>query len=278
MNMAKSLINTLFFAILLLSLSACKPKKQAYSFFVAGHVYGQPARKMPGLHPPFVRDFDYIRQYPNIRRGVFTGDIVYYSRPAFWDSVDTQIKQLGLPVHFAVGNHDEGHKSPYKDRYGITYYHFEEEGDLFLILNPGLGGWNIWKEQMSYLKKTLKKAHRYNNIFVFFHQVLWWEPDNEYRHIRFNSTDGRAPKINFWPEVIPLFKATGRPIYFFAGDVAASPQKTAFSQQQHDEQIQFIASGMGTGVEDNYVLVRVDKEKKVYLEVRYFNKDKKQRL
>ncbi|MEM1322320.1 MAG: hypothetical protein AAGG75_18805 [Bacteroidota bacterium] len=253
--------------ILSLLLYGCKTPPRAYSFFVAGHVYGSTARKAPGLHPPFVADFATLRQYPDMRFGVFAGDIVYYSRNEFWDAVDQQIDSLGLKVHFAVGNHDEGHKSPYKDRYGLTYYAFEQEGDLCIVLNPGLGGWNIWKDQMAFLKKQLARSKSYHNIFIFFHQVLWWTKGDTYRHLKINSLDGRTPTINFWPEVVPLLEACGRPVYLFAGDIGASRQKSHLYAEQY-KNLYFLATGMGDQVRDNYLLVEVDKAKKVVVKVR----------
>ena len=256
------------FVFCLLLLGSCSLNPKAYSFFVAGHVYGSPSDTLPGLHPPFVADFGYIKSVEYMKLGFFTGDIVYHSRPVYWDSVDQAIAKLNLPIYFAVGNHDEGHKSPYRDRYGKTYQKFESEGDLFLILNPGLGGWNIWKDQMVFLKSALNKAKKYKNIFVFFHQVLWWSPDGKYRTIQINSLDGRSPEINFWSEVEPLFRATGRPVYLFAGDIGANAQKTAFFYDQY-ENITLLASGMGNISQDNYLIVNVDVNKKVSLMVRW---------
>ena len=258
---------------LLLLIGGCKKRSiQTYRFFVAGHVYGSPQRKAPGLHPPFVKDFDYLRQQPQMRFGVFTGDIVYYSRDTFWDAVDRQVEDLGWPVHFAAGNHDEGHRSPYKERYGRTYYSFEQEGDLFLVLNPGLNGWNIRGEQLAFLKKQLARAGKYHNIFLFFHHLLWWSPDNKYQPWPPNSLDGRAPEINFWPEVIPLLRQTGRPVYCFAGDLGANSQRSPFFADREGP-VHFIASGMGNLREDNYLVVEVARDKKVQVKVRWIQKD-----
>ncbi len=260
----------LFFLFLsaLLTFYACSPRHQDYCFFVAGHVYGAPADTFPGLHPPFLADWDYLRALPNLKQGVFTGDIVYYSRPAYWDAVDQAVEQLKVPVYFAPGNHDEGHKEVYQTRYGLTYRKFEVEKDLFIVLNPGLGGWNIWKEQRHFLQSALAKAKKYHNIFIFCHQVLWWSPQGEYRQVRPNSLDGRSPEINFWPEVVPMLVATERPVYLFAGDVGANHLTQALSFYQH-QNLHLLTSGMGAGTRDNYLIIGVDVEKKVHLAVRW---------
>ena len=260
------IFGTLLICVICASCGISKPKE--YSFFVAGHVYGSTLRKAPGLHPPFVDDFNYIRNYKDMRFGVFTGDIVYHSRDSFWNAVDREIELLDLKVHFAPGNHDEGHKSPYKERYGDTFYSFEHESDLCIVLNPGLGGWNIWKDQMAFLKQQLKSAKKYNNIFLFFHQVLWWTPDNEYKNFRPNSLDGRTPTTNFWSEVMPLLSDTGCQVFCFAGDVGASGRSEAFFRDRR-KNVHFIASGMGNRVRDNYLIVSVDEKKNVQIFVRW---------
>lgn len=248
-----------------------------YSFFVAGHTYGSPSRKLPGLHPPFVTEFDTIKAFPNMSFGVLTGDIVYYSRDTFWDQVDQELNDFNLPTYFATGNHDEGHKAVYKNRYGRTFYTFEHGQDLFLVLNPGLGGWNIWNDQLSFLKSQLEHTTQYKHIFVFAHHVLWSDPLDKNSLLKPNSYDGRAPTINFWTEVMPLFYATQRPVYIFAGDVGANYRSTKFSLNHH-QNVHFLASGMGNLQKDNYLLVEVNKNQGVSIFIRWIQGHKTERL
>lgn len=268
--------NTFVFLIFILILSGCAdPPPLPYSFFVAGHTYGVKEKRIPGLHMPFVAEFDYLNQYAGMRFGVLTGDIVYYSNDTSWNHVDQQLQQLKVPTHFTTGNHDEGHKSPYKDRYGITYSAFEQENDLCIILNPGLGGWNIWGDQMAFLKGTLATAPKYDNIFLFFHHLVWWAPDNEYEQYRPNSLDGRAPDVNFLSEVMPMLIATEKPVYCFAGDVAAAGNRTAFFADRKDN-VRLVASGMGNQMTDNYLLITVDEQKKVEVKVHWIQKQQEE--
>ena len=254
----------------LVLLSSC-PRKAAvepYSFFVAGHTYGVKEKPVPGLHMPFVADFDNINNYPNLSFGVLTGDIVYYSRDTSWDNVDRQLADLDVPIYFTTGNHDEGHKTIYKERYGIKYYSFEQGADLCIVLNPGLGGWNIWNEQMDFLKAQMERAPNYEHVFLFFHHLVWWDASNEYRNFRPNSQDGRAPTVNFLPEVLPMLQACGRPVYCFAGDVGAAGQPTVFFADRR-ENVYLIASGMGNQRKDNYLLVDVHPETGVEIKIRW---------
>lgn len=266
--MNNTYLNFLLFLLLVATTIGCKSvQPQNYSFFVAGHTYGSPQRKQPGLHPPFVRDFKFLNSAKDLSFGVLTGDIVYYSRDSFWNKVDQQLSLLKTEVKFAAGNHDEAQKPIYRKRYGKSYYQFETHRDLCIVIDPGLGGWNIWDEQLEFLQKTLKKSRRYHNIFIFFHHVLWWTPDNKYKSYPPNSLDGRSPTINFWDEIVPLFVKTGKPVYCFAGDIGANRQKPAFFSD-HYQNIHFLASGMGGHPNDNYILVKVNKDKSVNLFIR----------
>ena len=116
---------------------------------------------------------------------------------------------------------------------------------------------------MDFLKNALSdNALNADNIFVFFHQVLWWEPDNIYRNIALNSHEGRADTINFWTEVEPLFSSLSNDVYLFAGDVGAFPTGDEYMYHNYDN-ITLIASGMGGEERDNFVITEVKFDKTV---------------
>ena len=236
---------------------------ESYSFFVAGHTYGHPGVDNVGLHPPFREKFDYIRNRSEIQLGFLTGDIVKKASVKDWDEVDADIESLGIPVWFAVGNHDMSDRPLYESRYGMTYQFFSLHNDLFIILDPNLDNWNISGDQLDFLKSTLQnQAANSDNIYVFFHQMLWWTEDNIYRDLQNNSTEGRAPQINFWTEVEPLFNNLENEVYMFAGDVGAGSWASDVVYDHYDN-IRFIASGMGEGPGDNFVVVNINTDKSV---------------
>jgi hypothetical protein len=215
----------LLLAILLFSADLrSQTKDNLYSFFVAGHTYGKPGVNNPGFHPPFENKFSYIQNHPNIKFGILTGDIVCPNPDENdWIEVDSKIDTLGLPVYFAVGNHDMENRPVYESRYGKTYYSFKYANDLFIILDPNIDQWNISGEQLIFLKNTINENQQStDNIFVFFHQLLWWKKNNAYKKVHPNSFAGRADSINFWTEVIPLFKNIPNHTVFFAGDMGAA--------------------------------------------------------
>lgn len=232
---------------------------QPYSFFIAGHSSGH-----FGLLPPFKNKFRYIQSRTEIKFGVFTGDIVRAHPSAQdWDYVDSAISQLALPIYFAAGNHDMENRALYESRYGNTYYHFKYQNDLFVVLDPNIDRWNISGDQLKYFSNVIKDNYQdVNNVFVFFHQLLWWEADNVYAGIMPNSKAGRANSINFWTEVEPILNQIPNRVVMFAGDVGARNWSHDFMYDSYDN-ISLVASGMGDGIGDNFVVINVDAQKNV---------------
>ncbi len=232
-----------------------------YSFFVAGHTYGKPGVNNIGFHPAFKQQFPYIQGRPEIKFGVLTGDIVSPNPiERDWDEIDADIDTLGLPVYFAVGNHDMENRPLFESRYGATYYSFKHQNDLFMVLDPNMDEWNILGEQMSFLQNTLyQHAATSDNIYVFFHQILWKDNDI-FSYITWNSSAGRAAgDINFWTVVEPLFHKLPNTVVMFAGDLGA-PWASTVTYDSYDN-ITLIASGMGGGEGDNFVVVNVKEDK-----------------
>ena len=235
----------------------------SYSFFIAGHTYGSPGVDNDGLHPAFKNKFDLIQSDGHIGFGVLTGDIVITGTEQNWNEVDNDIIDLGLPVYFAAGNHDMTDRVLFESRYGQTYYSFVHQSDLFIVLDPNLDEWNISDDQLQFLENALNsEAQNVNNIFVFFHQVLWWEPDNIYQNVTLNSLAGRADTINFWNEIEPLFNGLPKPVHMFAGDVGAFNTGSEFMYHKY-ENITLIASGMGGNVRDNIIIIDVHEDASV---------------
>ena len=247
-----------------------EPEVLQYSFFVAGHTYGKPGVNNVGFHPPFEAKFDLIQQEEKMRFGVFTGDLVVNASSEDWEEVEASFAKFDFPSYIAIGNHDysaNGDREKgiqlFKERFGESYFSFEQDGDLMIVLDPNIDEWNISGAQLDFLKAQLQKIESTDkNIFVFFHQLLWWSPDNIYKNVKLNSVQGRADKINFWSEVYPLFMNLKNDVFMFAGDVGANPTGDEFFYHESDN-VRFIASGMGGGQRDNFIITDVRNKGKV---------------
>jgi len=240
---------------------------QSYSFFVAGHTYGMPGVDNIGLHPPFQDKFEYVNSR-NIDLGFLTGDIVNEGSEKNWNEVDSVLNYLNADVYYVAGNHDLTDRKLFEIRYGITYFSFKKHEDLFIVLDPNTDHWNISGTQMNFLKETLLKSTDVRNIFVFFHQLLWWDRYNKYQYVRMNSREGRADTINFWDEVIPLFSETMKQVTMFAGDMGAGDWSDDFMYDNDTIlNMKFVGSGMGDEDGDNFIIVNVSNEGGVKFEL-----------
>lgn len=235
----------------------------AYSFFVAGHVYGKPGANNPGFHPPFKNKFAYIQSRPEIELGILTGDIVSANPiEQDWIEVDADIDTLGLPVHFAVGNHDMENRPVFEARYGTTYYSFIHKNDLFIILDPNIDGWSITGDQLQFLKDAVSDNYlNTKHIFVFFHQVLWKAGNSDFNFIGINSFAGQVNPVNFWSTIIPLFDSLPNKTFMLAGDLGASWASDVSYDRFHN--ITFISTGMGDEDGENFIVVNVHSDKSV---------------
>ncbi|MEP3208461.1 MAG: metallophosphoesterase [Maribacter sp.] len=259
-------------------LSSNKTEQKPYAFFVAGHVYGFPgeSKNNIGVHPPFKKRLDLIRNNSLIEFGVFTGDIVEDgTKETEWDELDADIAYINKKVYFAPGNHDIGNskgRAIFKKRYGNSYRSFVHKNDLIIILDPNLDKWNISEDQLSWLKNVIERnAHEVDNIFVFFHQLLWWTKDGVFKNYPINSTSGRAENVNFWSEIYPLFENTNKPTFMFAGDTGV--YKNGVLYFKFSKNISFIASGMGGRKQDNFIIAKITENKSVEFELVSLNSE-----
>lgn len=231
----------------------------AYSFWVAGHTYGKAGKENPGLFPPFMTYRQQTQKHPGMKFGVLTGDTVLKGTSQDWKDVDRDVQSFGMPVHFALGNHEYLNPVELNKRFPKTYFSFWQDQDIHIILDPNLDQWNISGAQFKFLKTTLAAAQeKARNVFVYSHQVLWWSPDNAYSNLLLNSPAGRSAKTNFWTEVVPLLEAMERPVFCFAGDVGAANWAEDFTDHAYGN-IRLIASGMGKDEGSNFIVVEVFK-------------------
>lgn len=246
------------FFLLMMVATGCqqsKPEHIVYSFFIAGHTYGNPNGPQLGLYPSFVDFFETLNADPKMELGFLTGDVVAYNSAEYWDSAQVDIDKLDMPVHIAAGNHDIGDE--FVKRFEKYYYSFTHKGDLFIILTPGLDDWNITGEQLEFLKKTLDlNSPKVDNIFIFLHELIWWNPDNEYKDIAINYKP-HYPGSSNWDDLVkPLLLSFSNSITVFAGDLGATSQVSSVMYDQFDN-ITLIGSGMGGGKNDNVIITHV---------------------
>ncbi|MEM9678743.1 MAG: metallophosphoesterase, partial [Bacteroidota bacterium] len=142
---------TLTIVICLFLASCSTTKKTEYSFFIAGHAYGNPSEKANniGLYKPFKAKTSFINEQKNMKHGFLLGDVVWGQN--FWPRTLEDISQFEMPIHVARGNHD-GKLDYFEKQFGKSYKKFFVNEDLFIVLDLNLDQWNIAGEQLVFLR------------------------------------------------------------------------------------------------------------------------------
>ena len=229
------------------------PPTYDYAFMVAGHTYGNPINYQYGLHPAFVNQFDFFNQYPGLKFGFFTGDVVPDTTIAYWNSAKFDINQLNFPIHIAAGNHD---RSQLFDSLFTPYYKFTHQNDLFIILNTT--NWNIIGDQKVFLESTINEfSPKVRNIFIFTHELIWWNKTNEFSNIKINYLPNFPGSTNYWSDIFPMLDTLNNNVYLFAGDLGATEVVTPYVYHKSNN-ITYLGSGMGNNSKDNVIVAEVD--------------------
>lgn len=124
---------------------------------------------------------------------VSVGDLIEgYSEDAAiltreWDEMEGFIGSLDMPFFYAAGNHDMSNELmalEWQRRFGPSYYSFEYENVLFLILNSELFGMvhepdspvpGPWAQadQLAFVERVLGENAGVRHTFVVIHQPVW---------------------------------------------------------------------------------------------------------
>jgi hypothetical protein len=95
-----------------------------------------------------------------------------------WDEFDGLVDGLDMPFFYVAGNHD--YSNPvmaeiWKERYGVSYYHFVYRDVLFVMLNSNDGGGihKMSERQVGWLQGVLEANPDPRWTLVFVHTPLW---------------------------------------------------------------------------------------------------------
>jgi Icc protein len=115
-----------------------------------------------------------------------TGDITHLATPEQFDTAQSALSELGLPIHFVPGEHDivdGANPRPYLDRFGAGakgdgWYSFDVGGAHFIGLvnvvrlgDKGMG--TLGDAQIAWLKDDVAHLSSSTPIIVFSHFPLW---------------------------------------------------------------------------------------------------------
>jgi hypothetical protein len=234
-----------------------------FSFTVAGHIYGNPWGKNKGLYKPFSSFLDKCDYGSFV---ILTGDTVRIGDKSTIREVYNNIGNKGVKYFMTPGNHELTNNgiNNLKEilNYKNTFYSWNYKNWHFISIDS-----NILdsKDQLKFIKNNLKNIENVNGIFIYTHDILWYEKFNVVPN---NKATEKKVKI-FYDEILPLLQKTKKPVYIFGGDVGADSRVKDLEGffMGKEKNIVFISSGMGAGKD-------VDNVTKLYI----YNDSKQPRL
>lgn len=242
------------------------------AFYVVGHAYGKPDDGN-ALHSPVENYIKNLSENSLLEYGIFTGDISQYTEKDDYIYLKQLVEEKGQEIIAVPGNHDIWqNRTAFLEVFDQYYGVFEKNSCLFIMLDP-MGIWDdgsmdVSAEQIEMIAKALEKQERYQNIFVFTHEVIWFEEGNE----RFGSFSANTiyPN-NFKTEILPLFSNVDGQIFFISG--ASSWDRTGQIYYEQDGKYTYISCGVGGEVRDAVLEFYVDVDGYVTIKLIALNGD-----
>lgn len=224
-----------------------------YSFFVSGHFHGS-SKNTTGLPARTVREnLNEINNEGTIFM-VSLGDLfmdIKNDIPAYRKSL---IDKLKMPLYNVPGNHDKS-GNLYEENFGISFYYFSINTELYIFLDTELEDGSILGDQLNMLKEALRLNAGIRNIFVFTHRLIWAEEHPKMKHLFTDNTRSDGGN-NFRSEILPLVeeKANGKNVYFMGGSLGNAPSPFFFHKEKN---IYYLATAIRDTPKDAFLKVDV---------------------
>ncbi|MGV6861472.1 MAG: metallophosphoesterase family protein [Putridiphycobacter sp.] len=199
-----------------------------YSFLVSGHFYGNQSNQTQMPCNTILGNIDWLNEqkptalfclgdlFGNVETDIPNYDLFLFSR-------------LKFPLFNAVGNHDLKNEI-YQNNFGDTYFYFELNGDVHIVLDTEIDNGNIEGDQMDMLKEAVKigEQKQINNVFIYAHRTLWSKHYSELDKL-FKDNTQSVMGNNFKSDVLPLLEgANAKNIYWFSGSIGGEAPASFF--------------------------------------------------
>lgn len=195
---------------------------------------------------------------------VFTGDVVKEGASvSSWQTVFAQLEPFNIPFYVAAGNHDVGISlssdklKVFRQQFDYQNLRVDVRGDVHLIFDVSTTGWKFTKQHIEMIAQAVADLQQTGKrLFIYVHQLVWWDPLNRFVIQPPNNGAGRKGKSNFWRDVTPLLNQLNSPSFVISGDVGAFENKNALGFVKCGGTL-LIASGMGGQTDDNVLLFEI---------------------
>lgn len=235
----------------------------SYSFLLIGHAYGSPNN--PSSKSPastLIKNLDHINELkPELI--FFLGDMVRVATEEQFDNLERfLLSKMQYPALNTPGNHDLSDREFYESKFGKTFQSFQIGSEYFILLNTGVGG-ETSDEQREFIKNKIelvRNSSDIQNLILLSHRLYWMaDPELEPLQIIINIktiTEEDKSLYSFMLSVTRDLENINT--YFIAGDIGAFGAPTLFFHRLENENITFLATGLGETEDDAIIAAKVD--------------------
>lgn len=207
----------------------------SYSFIVTGHFYGNQSNKTGFPCNTLLANLDWINK-SNTQAIFCLGDMFGNVATDIENYEQSLFSKLNKPLFNAVGNHDLK-DDIYQNHFGKTFYYFENNNDLHIILDTELDNGNIKGEQLDMLKQALDitKTNPINNVFIYAHRTLWAKHFDELNGLFEDNTQSVLGN-NFKTDVLPILNQIKQnaKVFWFSGSIGGNAPASFFYFPKND--------------------------------------------
>ncbi len=204
-----------------------------YTFIVSGHFYGDGTNKSGYPANTLLGNLDQINT-SNAAMLVCLGDLFMDVENDLRKYQHSLFQQLNMPLVNSVGNHDLSGDF-YQENFGKTFFEFQINQDLHLVLDTELDNGDIVDEQLQLLKavRDRTKQGKYANVFIYTHRTIWSKAYPEMDGLFLDNTQGIGA-TNYSDEVLPILKEMGQntSVYLFSGSLGNAPASFFYFHDQ----------------------------------------------
>lgn len=231
----------------------------SYRFIVSGHFYGDGTNKSGYPANTLLGNLDWINHDSNADMLICLGDLFMDIRNDMPKYEHSFFSKLQIPLYNAVGNHDIS-ANVYQENYGATYFSFEINNDIHIILDTEKDNGDIENEQLDILNNVLQrvKEKNVNNVFIYAHRTIWKSSYEQTKDLFPDNTQSLTAN-NFESYVLPIISQISEKanVYWFAGSLGDAPASFFYFKDEKN-QITYIATAIRALLRDAVLIVDVD--------------------
>jgi hypothetical protein len=238
-----------------------------YSFIVSGHFYGGRSNQTGFPVNTILANLDWINR-SNCTMLISLGDLFMDIKNDIPNYNISFFEKLKIPIFNAVGNHDIS-SDVYQTNFGKTFFYFQINNDIHLVLDTELNDGSIKDEQFQLIKEVDRLVEDHSsikNVFIYSHRTIWARSYSDLDRFFTDNTQSLFGN-NFTAVVLPVLKSMQKKVQvtMFSGSLGSAP--ASFFNYMSKDSIQYIATAI-RGLKRDAVLVVSSHDSKVEFDVK----------